>query len=180
MDTRTTEDMRVWVGCLGCYNAGALVGDWVDALEAGEYEPHAAMESDTAARTAPCGRETADEKWCLDVEGPFLDHEMSPSEAQRIAEAVDALPRHVELDALASYLANTGESVTELDVDTFEDAYAGEWSSGADYAADLADQIGAVPDDASWPLSCIDWERAWRELTYDGYWISDAGHVFRS
>ena len=25
---------RVWTACLGCYNAGALVGDWFDAIDA--------------------------------------------------------------------------------------------------------------------------------------------------
>jgi antirestriction protein len=44
-----------------------------------------------------------------------------------------------------------------------------------DYARELAEDIGAIPDDASWPCTCIDWEKAARELqtdyssvTYDG------------
>jgi hypothetical protein len=44
-----------------------------------------------------------------------------------------------------------------------------------DYARQLAEDIGAVPSDGSWPVSCIDWERAADELradyttiTYDG------------
>ncbi len=35
------------------------------------------------------------------------------------------------------------------------------------YAEELADDIGAVPLDAQWPLNCIDWEQAARELRYD-------------
>jgi len=47
------------------------------------------------------------------------------------------------------------------------------------YAMDLADDIGAIPADVSWPLTCIDWAQAARELqmdytpvTFDGvtYW----------
>ena len=30
---------RVWVGCLGCYNAGRLVGRWVDAEDAADLSP---------------------------------------------------------------------------------------------------------------------------------------------
>lgn len=35
------------------------------------------------------------------------------------------------------------------------------------YAEELADDIGAIPRDAGWPLTCIDWEQAARELRYD-------------
>jgi hypothetical protein len=35
------------------------------------------------------------------------------------------------------------------------------------YAEELADDIGAIPKDAGWPLTCIDWEQAARELRYD-------------
>ena len=36
-----------------------------------------------------------------------------------------------------------------------------------DYAQELADDLGAIPKDARWPLTCIDWEQAARELRYD-------------
>lgn len=49
-----------------------------------------------------------------------------------------------------------------------------------EYAQQLAEDIGAIPDDAKWPCTCIDWEQAARELKYDytsvsfdgvDYWI---------
>jgi hypothetical protein len=61
--------------------------------------------------------------------------------------------------------------------------FEGDWFPGQliaesdfeDYARELAEDIGAIPDDASWPCTCIDWEKAARELqtdyssvTYDG------------
>ena len=36
-----------------------------------------------------------------------------------------------------------------------------------EYAREAAEDIGAVPDDASWPAYCIDWERAARDLRMD-------------
>lgn len=51
-----------------------------------------------------------------------------------------------------------------------------EWSYGATfirdsyfqtYAEELADEIGAVDRNASWPTSCIDWEQAANELKQD-------------
>ncbi len=35
------------------------------------------------------------------------------------------------------------------------------------YAEELADDIDAVPKNAQWPLNCIDWEQAARELQWD-------------
>lgn len=67
--------------------------------------------------------------------------------------------------------------------------YAADWQHGEalirdsyfeDYAQELAEDIGAINDDASWPNNCIDWEKAADELRidysavdFDGvtYWI---------
>jgi hypothetical protein len=74
--------------------------------------------------------------------------------------------------------------IAELDSDgidpgNFDDAYCGQvegWNedqAGADYAQQLADELG-LPDNlngtGAWPMSCIDWAQAWRELQMgDGY-----------
>ena len=69
------------------------------------------------------------------------------------------------------------------------EGYAADWLYGetlirdsyfVEYAQELADDIGAIDTNASWPMSCIDWEQAARELQmdytsvdFDGvtYWI---------
>lgn len=54
--------------------------------------------------------------------------------------------------------------------------YADDWEHGCalirdshfeDYAQELADDIGAIPADARWPTTCIDWKQAARELQMD-------------
>ena len=71
-----------------------------------------------------------------------------------------------------------------------------EWDSLADYAQELAEDCGMLsghrgsPDSDithSWPFTCIDWERAGRELEMGGdIWTTDAGapsygvYVFRA
>lgn len=78
-----------------------------------------------------------------------------------------------------------------LDPDNIEDAYQGRaegWSedrAGADYAQELAEDLGVKLDQMQWPLTCVDWEAAWRELQMgDGYRLHDIGGgdwlVFRS
>jgi hypothetical protein len=54
--------------------------------------------------------------------------------------------------------------------------YAADWEYGeqlirhtyfVEYAQELADDCGLIPRDVSWPLTCIDWQHAARELEYD-------------
>lgn len=56
------------------------------------------------------------------------------------------------------------------------EGYAADWHHGETlirdsyfkrYAMELADDIGAIDRNASWPCNCIDWEQAARELRMD-------------
>lgn len=58
-----------------------------------------------------------------------------------------------DLDAVAEYLADNG-------------APYGPYLSDAGFAEGFADDIGAVNSDPRWPYTCIDWQRAARELMY--------------
>lgn len=69
-----------------------------------------------------------------------------------------------------------------IDPDSVEDAYQGraegysEEKAGADFAYELADGNGLISGSEQWPLSCIDWAAAWRELVLgDGYRLHDIG-----
>lgn len=82
-----------------------------------------------------------------------------------------------------------------IEPDTIEDAYQGraegysEEHAGRSYAEELAYETNAAGVDwggqTPWPLGCIDWDAAWRELELgDGYRLHDIGGgewlVFRS
>lgn len=77
-------------------------------------------------------------------------------------------------EAMADYLDNCADDLSD-----FGEAYQGQHASGAAFAEQLADDLGAVSEDnAGW--ICVDWEATWeRNLRHD-YWISDNGHVFRN
>jgi hypothetical protein len=44
-----------------------------------------------------------------------------------------------------------------------------------EYAQNLAEEIGAIDKNASWPNNCIDWEKATRELQYDYFTVEFDG-----
>lgn len=66
------------------------------------------------------------------------------------------------------------------DFSDFEESYSGEFSSDEDFARDMAEQLGDIPraGDQPWPLYCIDWEWAARELMMD--YSESNGHYFRN
>ncbi len=85
--------------------------------------------------------------------------------------------------------AENGEELTALKALADEGESSADWLHGETlvrdsyfqtYAEKLADDIGAIDRNASWPVNCIDWEQAARELQqdyssvdFDGvtYWI---------
>ncbi len=80
-------------------------------------------------------------------------------------------------DELLTWNDDNGDELTALlafaaeGEDTISD-----WRHGAtlvresywpDYVQQFAEDIGAIDRKASWPMNCIDWEQAARELQYD-------------
>lgn len=188
-DTRPNADRpEVWVGCIGCRNAGRLVGDWFDAndcpVDMAEFE-----QATTAFLPWVHFGEGHEELWVFDHQGfaGVLTGECSPTEAQRLAVLIEqAEDRGLPTEALAHWL-NDGHHADDADelLDGLQDAYRGHWDSGADYAQELAEEIGALPQDVAWPVTCINWDHAWREQELGGdNWAiraADGGYlIFRA
>ena len=72
--TAISTTPRAWIGCLACYNAGRLVGDWFDAVTADEvttYDVHSAHSR----------ADSHDELWVMDHENIPVKGEMRPADA---------------------------------------------------------------------------------------------------
>jgi len=80
-------------------------------------------------------------------------------------------------DKIHAYYKNMGGDLSDA-FDNWEEAYQGEYGDDVAFACDLADQLGAIDKNAGWPMNCIDWERAAKDLMYD-HFESD-GFYFRS
>lgn len=120
------------------------------------------------------------------------------AEPQNTDDIIDSRDVIAAIEELTERRESLTEAWSQDDADylaTLEDlaeqaeGYAPDWTYGEtlirdsyfrDYAMDLAEGIGAIPDDPQWPLSCIDWGQASRELQmdytaveFDGvtYWI---------
>ena len=74
-------------------------------------------------------------------------------------------------DDLVTHYQEEGYSLSDM-----EDAHHGKYSSDEDFAQSMAEQLGLVDKDLTWPMYCIDWEWAARELMMDYFEID--GHYF--
>lgn len=99
-----------------------------------------------------------------------------PKWAQDFETLEELMPHY----AVGYYDLDVYEAAHEADIQfcDVEEAYSGEFDSDEAFAEDLAEQVGAIDKNASWPQTCIDWEQAAKELMYD---YSEAnGHYFRN
>lgn len=174
----TTETPRIWVGCLACYNDGRLVGHWTDAVDYDEGDYRATLPE----RCAGFASVPHEELWVMDHEGfaGFLSGECSPTHAQEIAEAMDKIADEgYPVAAVAAWhqYSPTYNDITDLD--SFADAYCGEWGSGAEYAEELtrdcAPSREALELLDSWLGGHVDWDAIWHDMDCSGYWTADAG-----
>lgn len=80
-----------------------------------------------------------------------------------IAYAEDEENAEEDPDTVAEILRLAGEGIEDWEYGALlirEDVFT-------EYAQELADEIGAIDSNASWPLSYIDWERAAEALKQD-------------
>ena len=168
----TDTTPRAWIGCLACYNAGSLVGDWFDAATADEVTT-----ADVHGRAS-----SHDELWCFDHENIPVKGEMSPADAAAWGRAIAEVDEHLRPALLA--WVESGDYVTEGDTDLpsisdFEERYHGHWESFEDYARELADVIGLLADVPEEIARYFDWSAWTRDLAFDHSTYDDPeGGVF--
>jgi antirestriction protein len=180
--TTSTTTPQAWVGCLGCYNNGSLVGKWLEGESCADLEAAGLAKIEThgdytAARCVRCG---ADEFYVLDHEGfgDFLKGECSPIEAQNIAQAMSTIEgAGLDLEAVAAYASNMSLDIANFEdwQSDFEDAYIGEYEV-KDYAIEYVESCGlldGVPDSIA---RYFDYDAFARDFEHD-LWQHDK-HLF--
>jgi antirestriction protein len=143
--------------------------DYLDAISAGELESAIECELDELGELGEYGSSVT----ILDYDGipdRFIDKGELDPEYFEFIEAVNN----------SSYDEDVFLAGLEcgLSLDDIEEAYQGEYSDDEDFARELADQLGYIGRNVSWPYTCIDWEQAAKDLMYD--YVEESGHYFRN
>lgn len=115
---------------------------------------------------------------------------MSTSRVDNAEDMIDSRDVIERIEWLRDSMVETdgvedAELVTLLALAAEAGDYCEDWQYGAtlirdtwfvSYAQELAEDIGAIPENNSWPMTCIDWVQAARELQMD-YTAVDFGGV---
>ena len=174
----------VWVGCLGCYNSGLLNGSWVDAINAGDINNSVEVETgnpiiygDACQVCVRCG---SDEFWVFDTDNMPEAKEMSPYEAQRIAETLELLENgSIEKEAYEAYAYLNSLDIVDFEEwkSDAEDNYSGQYDSDEEFAEGLVESIGEI-DTNHYLYQYLDWAKFARDLMFDysehnGYYFNN-------
>lgn len=173
--TAISTTPRVWIGCLACYNAGRLVGDWYDAITADEITTYVIHGAHSRA-------DSHDELWVMDHENIPVKGEMSPADAAAWGRAIAEVDEQFRLALIA--WVESGDYVAEGNSDLpcipdFMERYCGEWDSFNDYAEDLVESTGMLSEIPEEVARYFDHAAFARDIAFD-YATYDApnGGVF--
>jgi antirestriction protein len=167
-----SDTPKVWVGCLGCYNAAFLIGAWFDAVDAPTEVEEFDKKVDLGRARASHREYGHDELWVMDHGGfhGLLGSEFSPTDGARVAAVIEELG-----DLAGAYAAwrSAGKSSGTLgdseDVAEFRDDYMGTWDSELAYAETYLDEsniLDKIPEDLR---QYFDTSAYARHLFMDGY-----------
>jgi len=190
-------DCRIYVASLSDYNAGSLLGRWIDANQDADdihaevrellresKHPNVMVECPECdgAGCDDCGGKgevPSAEEWAIH------DYELGGikiSEHESF-ETVSALAEAVEEHGEAFVFWWNNETRDEVDTDAFQEAYQGVHESLADYAQTWMEDTGSIPKDLPDLIrNNIDWEGIGRDFELGGdIWTErgdDGLHVF--
>jgi len=158
---KDSDTPSAWVGCLGCYNSGALVGKWIAGNECDDLE--AAGLTNSAGACLKCG---ADEFYVLDHEnfGGVLSGECSPMEAFNAALLLES----VGDDDRARWEAWLSNGMP-ADIDAMRECYIGEFSTDEELGEYYADECGLLSEMPESLQRYFDYAAYGRDLAYDTF-----------
>ena len=152
---------RIYVGTYAKYNSGSIKGAWVDL----------GTISDIDTFWEECAELHSDEE---EPEYMFQDWEDIPSDLIGESYLSPEVFAWLDLDddereLLAAYLDAIGGDLDDVHgaLDRAREAFAGTARDGAEFAEQLAEDIGAIPRDLpGWIV--VDWDATWNQgLRYD-------------
>lgn len=166
--------INVYVGTYGKYNAGSISGEWVDLSEYDNlkdfYKYCHELHQD----------EEDPEIMFQDIENGFgLIGESWIN--QEIYEIIEKIEDYNDGEDFIKSVLECASDRGEITLDNIEDVldvYHGEYKDDEDFAYEMADSCGYINDKVSWPYTCIDWERAARDLMFD--YVEYNGHYFHN
>ena len=174
-ETSNTADRRVYVACLGAYNSGRLVGEWLDTCGIDERVPEL-IKAWRAQGLRDHGEDWGDEWAVHDHE--FGDAWPSSWGEQPPLDQVDELAEVVEecgVDAFRAFMGYWHDArQTPQDLkEAFQACYCGD-QTPEEYAEQLTEESGELENVPDHIRFYIDWEGVARDMSL----TEVKGHLF--
>ena len=150
---------RIWVGSLADYNAGRLHGDWLDAAVSDDE-----LQQGVTRILATSQEHDAEEYGIFDFDefGAFRVGEYEQLDV--VARVARGIAEHGPAFAIYAQLHDADPAM----LDSFEDAFVGEYDSATEWAREVLDGLEAELD-----LTCPEHLRSYVSIDYAGF-VRDA------
>jgi antirestriction protein len=168
---RTKVSPQLYIASLADYNAGRLVGEWIDATLGLDH-----IEEEIQKMLAT-SKEPYAEEWAIhDYEGFGTYPVNEYDDLGELAELAEAIEQHGEV--VGSYAAYMGDVPDALQY--FEERYHGTWSSFQEYSDNYVEDTGMLHNVPDFVKRYFDYEAFARDLQHDFTVIEDSNgvHVF--
>jgi antirestriction protein len=184
--TPTTDTVRAWVGCLGCYNNGDLTGEWLDAEQCADLVEAGLQiraRDDDGVLNDLCPRCGAEEFWVMDHEGlpaAILSGECSPWQFHELATAWETVDSP---EILLAWLGNgeetpTAENLAEL-AERAQELFTG-CSTMEEYAEELVRDSGDLAEVPKYLRQYVNYASYAHDMNCNGEIYEREGYCFRS
>jgi len=169
--TTDNSTIRIYVACLAAYNNGVLHGAWIDAQQDADALQWAIWDM---LKTSPI---EGAEEWAIhDYEGfegaPISEY----TGMEEIAALAAFIGEHGALggELIGHFCGNLNEARTAI-----EDSYAGEYTSLSDFAQEMTEERGDIPEHLAF---YIDYDAMARDMEINDVFTVETGfeeiHVF--
>ena len=156
----------IYVANLGAYNAGRMVGKWLDLTTFKTVEEL----KEAVDRIANYLGSIYGDEWAIHDYSNFPDMGENP-DLDKVIEVAEKIEEE-GFDKINAFL----EVYSIEDLDNFEESYCGEWNSFQEYAEDYFDSCYEVPDYLTY---YIDYKKFANDLSYDHHEVdASTGGVF--
>jgi len=164
----TIETSRIYVASLADYNAGRLVGAWIDLDEWLDADD---IEEIIQAEVLANSKEPNAEEWAIhDKEGPLAPFIGEHTSLSDISDILDVVEEHGEVAIAALHSVGFIER-TECVIATVQDGFAGAGKSSEDIVWDYyhdtvgEDALGPLADHIDWSSVVRSWEHGGTSFT---------------
>lgn len=196
--TTSTDTPRVWIACLASYNAGRLIGEWVDATDVDEMNEAKDRISKEAVKAAKQAKEYPlyfgdPEEFAIhdyDGFGSLSSRLGEYPDWENVAKIGALIEEHGE--AFLAFVNTVEVDLDEVDEDVFHQHYRNVHDSEESYCMEVCKELGIGGLQAHWPKptqygyslndehiniveeleSYIDWDKVVQEMFDHGNYSS--------